>query len=551
MSKPLLAALLLALMTLSASEASAEPDARGPHLTRARMDAIKVVVAIAGGLLLAAEAARRRWGSRWGGPMRYAQVLVGLGIIAGLCWWDLGHFHFRQYFHWWEFYHYYVAAKYYPELGYERLYVCTVAADAEAAYVYDPRRPLVRDLRTNLLIPFEQVVADRASCTSRFTEARWKSFTHDIAWFREQAPRRMWTYMLTDFGFNGSPAWLVLGHTLANTGLASSIQMRVLSLVDPALLVGMWAFVWATFGAPATSVALIWWGTNFPAFFGWTGGAYLRQDWLVCLVVGVALLYRRRWVGAGFFLTLSAALRLFPVFALLALGVSALLATWKARRLVLPAEYLRLAVGSSLALAVVLAASLLVGGARAWPDWARNIAKHAGSHGSNFTGLRTAMAYAHDTRAARTARLGLEQDAFRIWTAYRDQTLRERRVPYVGVLLGLSGLVLATVRGQPLWIVAVLGLALTPVLTAVSSYYYAFFLLFGLIGWFRPSIGISLCLLAVATQLVQYGLGEFDEQYAMISVLVLAFVTTVSVLILRRPAIDGACRESNSPVLPS
>jgi hypothetical protein len=538
--------LLLLVVVLGAPEAIAAADevtAAGPRLTRTSMDAIKATLAIVGALVLCGEAARRRWGVRWGRPSRYTQIVVVLGLVAGLCWWDLFHFHFRKYFHWWEFYHYYVAAKYYPELGYERLYVCTVIADADDRYVYDPQRPLMRDLATNRLVPVEPVVKDRAACTSHFTEARWQSFKHDVAWFREPAPRKLWTYMLTDFGFNGSPAWLVLGSTLANTGPASSAQMLILSLIDPAFLVGMWAFVWATFGGPATSVALIWWGTNFPAFFGWTGGAYLRQDWLIALVVGIGLLYRRRWLGAGFFLTVAAALRVFPVFALAALGVSALLSMLSARRIFLGTEYRRLALGCGLAVAVILSASVLVAGVRSWPEWARDITKHAGSHGSNFTGLRAVMAYDHDTRAARTARLGLEEDAFRIWTSYRDQTLAARWLPFVGLMLGFSLLVLAAVRCQPPWVVAVLGLGLTPVLTAVSSYYYAFLLLFGLVGWLRPSLGIALCLLAAATQAVQYALVEFDEQYTAISVLMLAFVTIASVLMLRRPVTSAEQKE--------
>ena len=48
-----------------------------------------------------------------------------------LSWWNLGRFHFNPFIHYYEFYHYYLGAKYAPELGYTRLYECTVAAEDE------------------------------------------------------------------------------------------------------------------------------------------------------------------------------------------------------------------------------------------------------------------------------------------------------------------------------------------------------------------------------------------------------------------------------------
>jgi hypothetical protein len=211
------------------------------------------------------------------------------------------------------------------------------------------------------------------------------------------------------------------------------------------------------------------------------------------------------------------------------------------RRLWVAPEYRRLALGCGLALAVILPASVLVTGGPAWPAYVTNITKHARSFASNFTGLRTVMAYDHDTRSARTARLGLERDVFRIWTAYREQTLRERRLAFGGLTLALSVLVVASVARQTPWVAAVLGLGLVPVLTSISSYYYSCFLLFGLLGWLRPSVGVALCILAAATQAVGLTLREFDERYTVISLLVLAFVVFTSVVMLRRP-VSGAER---------
>jgi hypothetical protein len=69
-----------------------------------------------------------------------------------------------------------------------------------------------------------------------------------------------------------------------------------------------WAFGWRI-GALAT----VFWGCNAPANFYWTGGAFLRQDWFFLLVASLALARRRRFFLAGFALTWSALLRVFPM----------------------------------------------------------------------------------------------------------------------------------------------------------------------------------------------------------------------------------------------
>ena len=54
--------------------------------------------------------------------------------------------------------------------------------------------------------------------------------------------------------------------------------------------------------------------TNFPSRFYWTGGAFLRWDWLFYFVGGVCLVKKERTVLGGFFLGYSTLLRIFPLF---------------------------------------------------------------------------------------------------------------------------------------------------------------------------------------------------------------------------------------------
>ena len=61
-----------------------------------------------------------------------------------------------------------------------------------------------------------------------------------------------------------------------------------------------WAFGWRT-----TCVALAVFATNFPSRFYWTGGAFLRWDWLFYFVGGVCLVKKERPMLGGFFLGYS------------------------------------------------------------------------------------------------------------------------------------------------------------------------------------------------------------------------------------------------------
>jgi hypothetical protein len=173
---------------------------------------------------------------------------------------------------------------------------------------------------------------------------------------------------------------------------------------------------------------------------------------------------------------------------------------------------------------------------RIWSEFAWNTRKHADAFTGNLTGLRAVMSYDHDTRLAITAPLETGQDPFRVWLDFRHRTVARRWIPHLALTVAMTLIVLAALRGQPPWVAAVLGIGLTPIVTAVSSYYYSFLLLFGLLGWRRPAIGSALCVLAAATHAVPYALEHFDERFTATSVLILAFVVFASLVLVRRPS---------------
>ena len=108
--------------------------------------------------------------------------------------------------------------------------------------------------------------------------------------------------------------WNILGTMLANTGPASDEQIDWLTWIDPLFIVGITLLTWWAFGWRTTCVALAVFATNFPSRFYWTGGAFLRWDWLFYFVGGICLVKKDQPMLGGFFLGYSTLLRIFPVF---------------------------------------------------------------------------------------------------------------------------------------------------------------------------------------------------------------------------------------------
>jgi hypothetical protein len=259
------------------------------------------------------------WLERQGRPNEHLKLrdrlLAVVGLISFACYFNFGLFHFRNYVHQWDTFHYYVGSKYFKELSYDRLYECVAVADAEEPGL---RRRVelrkVMNLRTNMMEGTEQILAHPERCKSHFTPERWAAFKHDVGHFRSKHDVKRWEEAQTDHGFNGSPVWTIVGTTLANMAPASDGQIDFLTKIDPLFIVGMtlmslWAFGWRT-----TCVALAVFATNFPSRFYWTGGAFLRWDWLFYFVGGVCLVKKDRPLLGGFFLGYSTLLRIFPIF---------------------------------------------------------------------------------------------------------------------------------------------------------------------------------------------------------------------------------------------
>jgi hypothetical protein len=131
--------------------------------------------------------------------------MAAVALLAALSWWNFLNFHYQGFVHTSDLYHYYVGAKYFPELGYTRLYACSAAAEIEDGRAEEVRSRPMRDLETNGLASTAAIAADPDACRSRFSPQRWESFRHDVRYFREAMGPPLWASSQIDHGFNATP----------------------------------------------------------------------------------------------------------------------------------------------------------------------------------------------------------------------------------------------------------------------------------------------------------------------------------------------------------
>lgn len=526
--------------------AAPAPSAGAAYWTDQRAMELAFVLAVLGVVLLSwgarldregASATRRRWRDR---------ALAASGVAALLVYFNFGAFHFPSFVHYWDTFHYYVGAKYFRELSYQGLYDCV--AVAEAADPARRRRVELRkmtDLRTNELRTTESALADPERCRSRFSPERWAEFVEDVDFFRAHLPPALWDMAMADHGFNATPVWTIAGAAIASRAPATERSILLLALLDEAYLAGMLAVVWWAFGWRVLAVGLLVFATNFPSRFGWTGGAFLRWDWLFFLVASVCCLHKGRSLLGGLALGYATLLRVFPGVAL----VGPLLAFGFAARVHGPMSeatrpYRRFAVGVLLAAAALVPASLwsaggLVEGVRVYRAFLDNSVKHVQTPLANYMGLRTVLAY----RPSEVARR-LRDDRFfapwKRWSESRREAFRQALPVYVAVTLGYLILLAVAVRRAEPGMSLALGSTLIAVGPELTCYYYSFILAVALLHARRDAVGplllgVTALSQAMALPPIQGWLIWPDELYTFVSAVTLAAFALILWWFARRP----------------
>jgi hypothetical protein len=436
------------------------------------------------------------------------RLLMVVGVLAFGAYWNFGFFHFRNYIHVWDTYHYYVGSKYFPELSYDRLYECVSLADSEEPGLR--RRVELRkimNLRTNMMGPTTDILAHPEHCKDHFTPERWQSFKRDVAYFRNAHGVKRWEEAQTDHGYNATPVWNVLGTTLANLAPASDTQIDLLSLLDPAYAFGFMGLIWWAFGWRTLAVALCVFSTNFPSRFYWTGGAYLRWDWLFYLVGGVALIRREKYFAGGLFLSYTTLLRVFPVFVFIGPVMVLVQEYLKTRKL--DRRYLSIVAGAALGVAVLVPISLVKsGGIQGYVHFKQNSAKHTSTPLTNYMGLRTMIAFA-PSEAGRFLKNDRMEDPWGPWKLARLRTFRERVVLFAVAALGFLALLWFAVRGVEPWVACALSATMIAVGVELTCYYYSFLIVVALLYDKRKEAGAALLAVTAATSFIDWAPTRF------------------------------------------
>lgn len=247
------------------------------------------------------------------------------------------YFHFFEFragafYHRWEMFHYFLGSKYAEELGFDRLYTCSALAEAESGDRGPVMARRMRDLRNDTIIPASSALADPEACRAHFSDARWQAFKTDAMFFRRTAGIASWQQMQLDHGYNPAPAWTLLGRALSGRLPASNGTLSALAAIDPLLMAGVLGLLGWAFGARVAFLATVFWGTQAASAFSWTGGAFLRQDWLFLVVLSLALLRKGRPFWAGTALAWAASLRVFPLLLFAGPALLVIASFWRTRR---------------------------------------------------------------------------------------------------------------------------------------------------------------------------------------------------------------------------
>ncbi|MBX3126527.1 MAG: hypothetical protein KF718_07405 [Polyangiaceae bacterium] len=331
-------------------------------------------------------------------PLRWkanaAATLSVLGIcavIAVACFFNLGRPQYidhglqkPSYVHNFDMRVYYPIAKYFKELRYDGLYMGSVAAyvDDDPAVTLDSLSHVgFRDLKTHEMTNVANRRHEIEAVKARFSPERWQAFVEDMRYFRLNMGVRDYLGSMHDHGGNATPVWFTLVHYMYRATTASNETLFLGAMLDPLLLLIGFLAIGRTFGLRTMFVSMILWGANDFYMFGtnWAG-ATLRHDWMVYLALGLCALKTQRWVLGGALLALAAMIRAFPATGLVILGVVVLwwlvdyVGTHKKRPSLAELRraqepFLKIALGATLTVVVLLGISSAVLSFGAWSEW--------------------------------------------------------------------------------------------------------------------------------------------------------------------------------------
>ena len=491
-------------------------------------------------------------------------IAISLGIASVLAYYNGFRNGYDKAYHRHELFHYYLGAKYFPELGYDHLYKCTVIAQDELGdgkFLNDTLNPprevfiqmkkeannpdrKVRNLGDdNLLVSAQRFLEHPEICKDLFSPARgssaerWEMFKKDIAFFRTVSDREYFNKMQLDHGFNPPPVWTLAGKFFSDMAPASTKFMQALSALDLMYIGGMFVALYWAFGWRVASVAAIFWGCQSPAPMLWTAGAFLRQDWLFFFVLSACLLKKKYPALAAAAIVYSALLRIFP--GIIVVGWIAVL-FWQIYRHKKPTkQQLRMLAGGVVCAAVLLPASVYVCGKDSYKEFYTHTLKvHDQTPLTNHMGLRVLIAQpvafespllgigtTKESGRMKYTEDGRLSDAFSVWKQMRND--RYAKYKYIGYALSaamLGFLFYVAKRMKNMWVAMAGAQIFVIMLSQLTCYYYSYMIIGATLTKIKPLRKFNELALFGFVIASQFTFGVFrynDDKYYWLTVLCL------------------------------
>jgi len=484
------------------------------------MDWFKMGLALVAAGLLLLQARAKKLGERLP-DQTLKRIYIGATLLGFITYFDFGNPNVRypNYYHRHEFYHYYLGSKYSDAVGYTRLYDCTMIAEIENGRGAEIKKRDVRDLTVNLVRPVIETATykDPSLCKKHFSPEQWEAFKKDVAWFESTSRGGYWENMQQDHGYNPPPVWTMTGKFFSSFGSASDGFFKGLALLDILLQAGTLAMIGWAFGLRTMAIASVFWGCNAPANFYWTGGAFLRQDWIFLLVAAMALARKRKFALAGAALTWSSLLRVFPMIFFGGWVIVVGIHLWKKRTL--HPDHRRLIAGCVVCAGLLIPASVVVAGPNAYKEFISHIKVHNRTPLTNHMGLETILVHNWDGRMRFTRDATLD-DAFELWKQGRRDRFDKMKPLFIALAVSVFGwMVWALRRTRSLWIAGGLALPLTLSLTNLTCYYYCMFLVAVPLIRAVPQLAPALLATSGASMILLRAFYFIDDQYTALSYL--------------------------------
>jgi hypothetical protein len=450
-------------------------------------------------------------------------VGITLGVAAIVAYFNAFKIGYAKFYHRHDQYHYYMGAKYFPEMGYDGLYKCGVIAQDEIGTVVnnDARVGLTgkfemsKEVRAsdkkirnlggdNLLMPVTEILAHPEVCKAHFSPERWAEYKADVQFFRIASEKDYWENMQKDHGFNPPPVWTILGRFFADLAPAGSVYggflfLQLLAGLDLLYLLGMFIALYWAFGWRVFAVGAIFWGCQASAPYYWTGGAFLRQDWLFYLVLSACLTRKHYFKLAGASLVYAGLLRIFP--GLVVIGWLTVAGYYLVRHRRMAKPHQQMLIGGTAAAAILLPLSLIVCGATSIKQaitepqsaliagknayqqfYEHTLEVHDRTPLTNHMGLRVLISHnvGGDVSSGRmkyTKDVKMT-DPFELWKRMRNERYdKYRPVAYAIIAASLAFFVYVMRRVKSMWVAQCLGQVFIILLSQLTCYYYSFMIL--------------------------------------------------------------------------